>query len=64
MPDVVDLAQHFAETMLAEAIRVARQPVPSGVPGECEDCGDQSPRLVGGRCAPCREPWPRIPRRF
>jgi len=64
MADQVDLAQHYADTMLAEAIRVARQPVPAGEPGECADCGDHSPRLVGRRCAPCREPYPRPPRRF
>lgn len=56
MADQVDLAQHYADTMLAEAIRVARQPVPEGEPGTCEECGDESGRLVEGRCAPCREP--------
>jgi len=61
--DNVDLAQHFADTLLASQIRAARQPVPAGLPGDCEDCGDASLRLVGGRCAPCREPKPRIPRR-
>jgi hypothetical protein len=61
MADQIDLAQHYAETMLAEAIRIARQPVPAGAPGTCSDCGDESPRLVDGRCAPCREP--RVPKR-
>jgi hypothetical protein len=59
--DQVDLAQHYADTMLAEAIRVARQPVPAGEPGICENCGDETPRLVTGRCAPCREP--KVPKR-
>ncbi|WP_342248631.1 conjugal transfer protein TraR [Sphingomonas sp. OTU376] len=63
MADQVDLAQHYEATMLADAIRIARKPVPAGVAGECEECGDDSPRLVGGRCAPCREPKPRIPGR-
>lgn len=64
MADQIDLAQHYADTMLADAIRKARRPVPAGVAGECTDCGDDSPRLVGGRCAPCREPFPPIPKRF
>jgi hypothetical protein len=61
MADQIDLAQHYADTMLAEAIRIARAPVPAGEPGTCEDCGDESPRLVGRLCAPCREP--RVPKR-
>ena len=64
MADQIDLAQHYSETMLADAIRIARQPVPAGVAGECSDCGDDHPRLVGGLCAPCREPRPRPPRRY
>lgn len=56
MADQIDLAQHYADTMLAEAIRIARQPVPAGEPGICDGCGDDSPRLVNRLCAPCREP--------
>ena len=26
-----------------------------GVPGECEYCGYDSPRLVNNACAPCRD---------
>lgn len=55
MADAVDHAavlneQHFQRSLLA-----ARQPVPVGVAGECDDCGEDSPRLVGGRCARCRD---------
>lgn len=64
MADQIDLAQHYSETMLAAAIRKARQPVAAGVAGVCSECSDDSPRLVGGRCAPCREPNPRPPKRF
>jgi hypothetical protein len=42
--------QHFERSL-----RAARAAVPVGVPGECEQCGGDSPRLVGGRCAPCRD---------
>lgn len=64
MADQIDLAQHFTEIATAAAIRAARQPVVAGVPGNCSECGDDMPRLVNGLCAPCREPSPRIPRRF
>ena len=64
MADKVDMAQTIEAEHLARAIAAARQPVPAGAPGECDDCGNDSPRLVNGLCAPCREPRPRLPRRY
>ena len=29
--------------------------IPAGRPGECDFCGEDMPRLVGGACAPCRD---------
>lgn len=55
MADDVDLATVRIEQHLEHSLRAARRPVPAGEPGECRDCGDDSPRLVGGRCAPCRD---------
>ena len=55
MADDVGLATAIADADLARSIQVARAPVPAGVPGVCDQCGDDSPRLVGGRCAPCRD---------
>lgn len=55
MSDDVDLATVIADRTLARQIAAARVPVPAGVPGECEGCGRDSKRLVGGRCAPCRD---------
>jgi hypothetical protein len=55
MADEVDLATEIADAQLARSIAAARVAVPVGVPGECDDCGDDSPRLVHGRCAPCRD---------
>jgi len=55
MADIIDDAAVIADDFLARSIAAARQPVPAGVPGECEDCGDDSPRLVAGRCARCRD---------
>jgi hypothetical protein len=56
MADVADMANDVAQAALDRSIRAARAPIAIGVPGECEECGDDSPRLVMGRCAPCREP--------
>lgn len=55
MADEMDLAAEVADRELSRLIDAARQPVAKGVAGECRDCGWLSPRLVGGRCAPCRD---------
>lgn len=56
MADIADFANDIAQAHLDRNIAAARQPIPVGVPGECEECGGDSQRLVHGRCAPCREP--------
>lgn len=64
MADICDLAATIEQEHLDRAVSAARNaPFDPGVAGICEDCGNDSPRLVGGLCAPCREPRPRIPRR-
>lgn len=55
MADEIDIATAIADAQLARSIAVARAPVPVGVPGECRQCGEDWPRLVRGRCAPCRD---------
>lgn len=55
MADWADEATAISELHLTESIRAACQPVPVGAPGLCEQCDEDSPRLVGGRCAPCRD---------
>lgn len=55
MADQMDMAADISDFYLQRSIRAARQPVPEGVEGECQECGDDSPRLIGGRCAPCRD---------
>lgn len=54
MADDVDLANAIADRELARAL-AARRPEPMGWAGECWQCGWDAPRLVGGRCAPCRD---------
>jgi hypothetical protein len=51
--DPADLAGEIMERAMTRPI--ATRPMPEGVEGECDDCGRYSKRLVGGRCAPCRD---------
>ena len=55
MADEIDRANATAEADLERSIRAARQPIAVGVPGECEGCGDDMPRLVNGLCGYCRD---------
>lgn len=55
MADLADLAQDVIDQELQECIAAARKPLPPGEPGDCNMCGEESPRLVGGACARCRE---------
>ncbi len=55
MADQADMAAVLERQHFERSLTAARQPVPIGVPGECEVCGDDSPRLVASRCAPCRD---------
>lgn len=55
MADPVDDAQVLQDAYLAHSIAAARRPIPLGAPGVCDECGDDMPRLVNGRCAPCRD---------
>lgn len=56
MADVAGMANDVAQAALDRSIRAARAPIAIGVAGICGECGDDSLRLVMGRCAPCREP--------
>jgi RNA polymerase-binding transcription factor DksA len=58
MADIIDIANEYAaieaESSLA-MVRRAAAAIPAGEPGECEECGEESPRLVDRLCARCRE---------
>ena len=58
MVDIVDNANEVVEAedrrLNAEVKRKAAM-IPKGKPGYCTECEEHSWRLVGGRCAPCRE---------
>jgi hypothetical protein len=53
--DDADLAAELAEAAVAARLRAIDATIPAGAPGECDDCGEQMPRLVDGRCGFCRD---------
>jgi hypothetical protein len=54
--DEADRAQAHTEAELEAAIAAARGvPIPEGVAGDCDLCGEHTSRLVEGLCAPCRD---------
>jgi hypothetical protein len=55
MADAIDDAQVLSDMHLSHSLAAARRPIAIGYPGECENCDRDSPRLVEGWCAPCRD---------
>lgn len=53
--DDVDRAQERELIARAAAIAQASKDLPAGEPGECDFCGNHSPRLIRGACARCRD---------
>lgn len=53
--DEIDKANDRAQQILDEAISAARKEIPKGEPGVCRLCEVNSPRLIGGVCARCRD---------
>lgn len=56
--DDADKADGLIAAREKEALAAAQRAVadmPPGVPVECELCGEESPRLVRGVCARCRD---------
>ena len=58
MADIADVTTEQMEVReaanIAEIRRKAAE-IPKGVPGECDLCGEDMPRLINGVCAPCRD---------
>lgn len=46
-----------ASTESAIAAVLRKSFIAKGEPGECEYCFEESKRLVGGACAPCRDKY-------
>lgn len=56
MSDEADIAHEFEEAHRVANLRKAlMQKFDTGISGECENCGEEMPRLVRGVCAPCRD---------
>jgi hypothetical protein len=55
MADDADLAGELVIAEVAAGVARARQPIPAGVPGTCENCGEDFARLVDGQCGFCRD---------
>lgn len=51
---IVEIDALEREGQIHIALRDA-QNIPAGNPGFCLACEEQSPRLVRGHCAPCRD---------
>lgn len=49
-----DLSAPLLEADVA-AIRKQAAEIPKGKPGDCDECGEPSLRLVDGLCAACRD---------
>jgi len=43
------------ELVADAAVHAFRYHIPPGEPGVCGECEEESPRLIGGRCAFCRD---------
>ena len=55
MDDDIDRAEERARIAVDARVAQIRANVElRGEPGECDHCGEQSPRLVQGACVPCR----------
>lgn len=55
MTDIVDVAADLADQHVARLVARVDPTIPAGVAGECEECGEIMPRLIGGRCGYCRD---------
>lgn len=60
MADEADLSEEQSAVHLENTLRnisLKAAAIPKGEPGECEKCGEESPRLVRGVCARCRDKY-------
>ena len=53
--DMTTERQAAADEAAEAAIRRKAAAMPKGEPGDCDECGEPSQRLVEGICATCRD---------
>lgn len=61
MSDDADITEIRGQLELDLLINAARQIVPPGSYGECDQCGEES-RIVEGMCSQCRDRIDRVKR--
>ena len=60
MSDIADVANRQLLAEQDEQSRIAKanaESIPVGEPGECDTCGEYTPRLVNKMCCPCRDKY-------
>jgi len=55
MVDEVERTQNRIEAEEAAWGKALRYEIPEGKPGDCDECGEWSSRLIDGMCVPCRD---------
>ena len=53
--DYSTAVQQSTEEKAIAAIRAKAAEMPEGIEAECTECGEESKRIVNGKCAPCRD---------
>jgi len=57
MADKIDVANEYYERWLKDNLSRVNREIPKGEPGVCDYCDKESPRLVDGVCARCRDKY-------
>ncbi len=55
MADEIDLAAIAQDALIARGLARVGADIPTGVAGDCDECGEWMSRLVDGRCGFCRD---------
>ena len=55
MADLGDMAADLQQEHIRHSLSRVAAAIPAGVAGECDNCGEDMPRLVGGLCGFCRD---------
>lgn len=58
--DLTDEAMRIHTDAQIDKVRKQAAAIPPGEPGDCGGCGEYSLRLVGKRCARCRDARDRL----
>jgi len=65
MDDMIERDMEVLEMLRQQAVEKSQRQaakLQAGHPGECDFCGEDSPRLINGACGRCRDTNPRARR--